>query len=135
MSATATDDEKHKIGIFLAMKHAWERKDWQSCAALMAEDGILHSVMLEPCQGRQNFHERIRKTERPNKRVVLHIRSMAVSDGRLFVERSDEIVIDGVSRFVPTVGVIEFQGDHISHWREYYDRATLLDAVQETAHR
>jgi len=132
---TASKESDQKIGIFLAMKSAWERKDWASCAALMAEDGILHSVMLEPCRGRQNFHKRIRATEKPNKQVRLHIRNIGVVDGVLFIEREDEIIMDGVSRFIPTVGIVEFAGDKISHWREYYDRATLLNAVQETAHR
>ncbi len=125
-------DESWKVKVFMDMKDAWERKDWASCAALMAEDGILQSMMLEPCRGRSNFHERIRKTERPNKKVVLHIKSIGVANGILYVERSDEIIVDGVSRFIPTMGVIEFAGDKIAHWREYYDRATLLNAIQES---
>lgn len=120
-----------KMEVFLAMKTGWEQKNWKACAELMHEDGILHSVMLEPCRGRNNFFERIKKTERPNKQVILHIRSMGVANGILYVERRDEIIVDGVSRFVPTFGVLEFDGDHIAHWREYYDRATLLDAVRE----
>lgn len=130
MSATPNDSQQ-KIDTFLAMKEAWERKDWKACADLMAEDGILHSVMLEPCRGRANFHERIRRSERPNKQVKLHIRSIGVANGVLFVERNDEIILDGVSRFIPTVGVVEFDGDRIAHWREYYDRPTLLQAIQE----
>lgn len=131
METTAMTDDEKKIQVFMQMKTAWEAKDWVACADLMAEDGILHSVMLEPCQGRQNFYERIRKTEKPNKRVILNIRSIGVAKGILYVERNDEIIIDGHSRFIPTMGVIEFAGDQIAHWREYYDRATLLHAIGE----
>lgn len=133
MLDTARDDQM-KIDTFMTMKEGWEQKDWRKCADLMAEDGILHSVMLEPCTGRENFYERVRKSEKPNKNVTLHIRSIGVAGGTLFVERSDEIVVDGVSRFVPTMGVLEFKDGKISHWREYYDRATLLNAIQEKAH-
>lgn len=132
-TATVTEDDQ-KVGIFLAMKDAWERKDWQSCADLMAEDGILHSVMLEPCHGRQNFYERIRKTEKANKEVKLHIRNIGVVGSVLFVERSDEIIVNGLSRFIPTVGILEISNGQITHWREYYDRATMLAAIQEPAH-
>ena len=133
MLDTARDDQM-KIDTFMTMKEGWEQKDWRKCADLMAEDGILHSVMLEPCTGRENFYERVRKSEKPNKSVTLHIRSIGVAGGTLFVERSDEIVVDGVSRFVPTMGVLEFKDGKISHWREYYDRATLLNAIQEKSH-
>lgn len=134
METTSRDDQK-KIDAFMAMKDGWEKKDWRQCADLMAEDGILHSVMLEPCKGRENFYERIRKTEKPNKRVKLNVRSIGVAGGVLFVERSDEIIIDGVSRFIPTVGIMEFDANNkIAHWREYYDRPTLLAAIQEPAH-
>lgn len=131
MIAPMSPDEEWKVQIFLSMKKAWENKDWSACADLLAEDGVLQSMMLEPCHGRSNFHERIRKTEKPNKDVVLHIRSMGVANGVLYVERNDEIILDGVSRFIPTMGVIEFANGKIAHWREYYDRTTLLDAIQE----
>jgi limonene-1,2-epoxide hydrolase len=55
-----------------------------------------------------------------------------VIDGALVVERSDEVVIDGVSRKVPVVGVLEFNGPLISLWKEYYDRASLLRAQGKT---
>ncbi|NMM80934.1 hypothetical protein B2J86_08360 [Acidovorax sp. SRB_14] len=125
--------DEMKISVFMAMKDGWEKKDWRACADLMAEDGILHSVMLTPCIGRENFFERVRKTEKPNKSVKLNIRTIGVANGVLFVEREDEIVLDGISRIVPTTGIIEFSGSKISHWREYYDRTTLLNAVQEPA--
>ncbi|WP_080757905.1 limonene-1,2-epoxide hydrolase family protein [Comamonas testosteroni] len=133
MAMTSLDDEL-KIQTFMTMKDCWERKDWRQCADLMTEDGILHSVMLDPCKGRENIYERIRKTEKPNKSVTLHIRSIGVASGVLFVERNDEITLDGVSHSIPTVGILEFAGEKISHWREYYDRATLLAAIQEPAH-
>lgn len=131
MTTPCPPDEAWKIELFLAMKKAWENKDWPACAALFAEDGILQSMMLEPCRGRSNFLERIRKTEKPNKDVVLHIRSIGVANGILYVERQDEIILNGISRFIPTAGVIEFAERKIAHWREYYDRATLLEAIQE----
>lgn len=100
MAMTSLDDEL-KIQTFMTMKEGWERKNWRQCADLMTEDGILHSVMLDPCKGRENIYERIRKTEKPNKSVTLHVRSIGVANGVLFVERNDEITLDGVSHFIP----------------------------------
>jgi limonene-1,2-epoxide hydrolase len=120
---------EQKKDVFREMAQAWEDKDWEKCASLLAPDGVLHSVMLEPCVGRQTFLERIEKAAKPNKQVKLHIQRMGIADDALVVERVDEITIDGVGRSVPTVGILEFNGPLISLWREYYDRPTLLKAL------
>ncbi|MGE8454364.1 MAG: limonene-1,2-epoxide hydrolase family protein [Pseudomonadales bacterium] len=126
---TSTLSTEQKKEIFREMAQAWEAKDWQKCASLIAPDGVLHSVMLDPCVGRQAFLERIEKAAKPNKHVKLHIQRMGIANEALFVERIDEIIIDGVGRSVPTVGILEFDGALISLWREYYDRPTLLKAL------
>ena len=51
-----------------------------------------------------------------------------VIDGAVVAERTDEITVDGVSRKVHVVGIMEFDGPLVSLWREYYDRAQLLRA-------
>jgi limonene-1,2-epoxide hydrolase len=125
-------NDTQKIAVFRRMADAWHRKDWRACADLLAPQGVLHSVMLEPVVGRETFFQRISALAMPNKQVTLHIRRIGVVDGALFVERSDEVVIDGVSRQVPVVGVLEFDGPLIALWREYYDRAQLLRAQGKT---
>ncbi len=134
MSTSPSSDlsDAQKIAVFRAMAEAWHRKDWRACADMLAPQGVLHSVMLEPVVGRETFFQRINGMAMPNKQVTLHIHRIGVIDGALFVERSDEVVIDGVSRKVPVVGVLEFEGPHIALWREYYDRAQLLRAQGKT---
>lgn len=121
--------DAQKIAIFREMKRAWEAKEWRTCADLFTPEGVIHSVMLEPVVGREAIYQRISKLEAPNKDVALHIHRIGVIDGALFVERSDEIVLDGISRSAPLVGVLEFEGSKISLWREYYDRAQLMRAA------
>lgn len=125
----STINDAQKIAIFKEMKRAWEAKEWRTCADLFMPEGVLHSVMLERVVGREAIYQRIVKLEAPNKEVNLHLYRMGVIDGALFVERSDEIVLDGVSRSAPVVGVLEFEGSKISLWREYYDRAQLMRAA------
>lgn len=121
--------DEQKIEVFKKMKAAWERKDWRACVDLIASNGVLHSVMLEPAVGREVLFERFANLAKPNKDVKIHIHRIGVVDGALFVERTDELIIDGVSRTVPVVGVLEFEGEHISLWREYYDRAQMMRAA------
>lgn len=124
-------NDEQKIAIFRTMEDAWQAKQWRRCADLMAPDGVLQSMMLEPVVGREVFYERMVKMERPNKQVRMHIHKIGVINGAVFAERTDEIIIDGVSRAVPVVGIMEFDGALISHWREYYDRNQLLRARGE----
>lgn len=135
MSSTINDAQK--IAIFREMARAWEAKEWRTCADLFAPGGVLHSVMIEPVVGRETIYQRIVKLSAANKQVTLHIHRIGVIDGALFVERTDEIVLDGISRSAPVVGVLEFEGSKISLWREYYDRAQLMRAAghaPETQH-
>lgn len=124
MPHTLRDEEK--IALFRKLARHWENKEWRACADLFTVDGILHSVMNEPHVGREAFYQRMLELSRPNKSVRLHIHRIGVIDGALIVERSDEIVLDGVSRSFPCMGVLEFEGPLISRWREYFDRGQLL---------
>ncbi len=129
MRAELSDEQK--IATFRAMEDAWQAKQWRRCADLFAPDGVLQSMMLEPLVGREVFFERMVRMERPNKIVRMHIHHIGVIDGRVFAERTDELIVDGVSRSVPVVGVMEFDGPLIAAWREYYDRNQLLLARGE----
>lgn len=121
-------DDSQKIAVFRAMEDAWQAKQWRVCADLLAPDGVLHSMMLEPVVGREVFYERMVKLERPNKQIRMHIHRIGVIDGAVVAERTDEIIVDGHSRNVHVVGIMEFTGPLVSVWREYYDRAQLLRA-------
>ena len=74
------------------------------------------------------MYKRQVELEKPNKQVVLHLHRVGVVQGAVVAERTDEVIIDGVSRSVPVVGIMEFDGPLISHWREYYDLAQLRRA-------
>ena len=83
--STDTDDQK-KMAVFRTMARAWHEQDWDTCASLFAPDGVLHSKMLAPIEGRDTIHARISKLGGDHKRVTLHIHRMGVIDGVLFVD-------------------------------------------------
>ena len=130
MIDSITDEQK--IAVFREMARAWQAQEWRTCADLFAPDGILHSVMLEPVVGRETIYNRISKLGGAHKKVTLNIRRIGVIDGVLFVQRTDEIVIHGKSGSCPTTGVLEFSGDKIARWSDYYDRAQLGRAAGYT---
>ena len=129
---TTTLSDAQKIETFRTMARAWHEQDWDTCASLFADDGVLHSVMLQPIVGRQAIHDRISKLGAPNKKVTLQIERIGVVDGAVVVQRVDEVVIDGRRGECPAMGVIEFNGDKIARWRDYYDRSQLGRAAGYT---
>ena len=48
-----------KIAVVEKMIDAWNRRDWKLVGDLFAEDGVLHSMMIEPVNGRPAIAERI----------------------------------------------------------------------------
>ena len=126
MNSTLSDEQK--ITVFRAMVSGWQDKQWRQCADLFAPNGVLQSMMKEPVVGREVFYERMVNLAAPNKKVTMHVHRVGIIDGAVVSERTDEVVIDGISRSVPVVGIMEFDGPLISLWREYYDLAQLRRA-------
>lgn len=121
---TMTDTEKLELS--QEMFDAWDTLDWDKVVDLFAEDGVLHSVMQEPVVGRAAIAERMGILGAKAERLKLHIKTIGIIDGRVFVERVDDFDYDGHHGEVPVVGIMRMDDGKITEWLEYYDRPTLL---------
>lgn len=115
-----------KIAVVEKMIDAWNRRDWKLVGDLFAEDGVLHSMMIEPVSGRPAIAERINALGAGIESITLHIHNIGRIGDVVVIERTDEFVYKGHHGKVPVVGILEVEGDHVKVWREYYDRAELL---------
>lgn len=131
MTKNLSDAEK--IAVFRKIAEYWKTKQWRAICDLMTPDVVLQNMMFEPVTGREHIYKRWSNMSPPNKTCTLQILRIGVVEGALVVERRDEITVDGVSRSVAVVGILEFDGPLISQWREYYDRSRLLWAQGSTA--
>lgn len=120
---------ERKLELVREMAQAWADLDWRKVAALFAEDGVLHSMMVDPIQGRDAVYKRVSGMSEGLTQITLNIAHMGVIDGLVFIERTDEFTFRGKQGSVPVVGVLQYEGDLIKVWREYYDRAHLLHAL------
>ncbi|MFC3069189.1 nuclear transport factor 2 family protein [Phenylobacterium soli] len=127
MGATLSDEQKIAKG--REMAEAWRVMDWRKVADMFTPDGVLHSMMVEPVVGREAVYKRVSGLGDGLESITLNIHHMGVIDGVLYMERTDEFVIRGRPGSAPVVGVLEFEGELIKVWREYYDRAHLLKAM------
>jgi len=133
---TATEEgaaemgDEAKMAVVRDMVDAWNTRDWDRIPTLFAENGSLHSMMVDPVIGREAIGARIGHLGDGLEEITLNLRNVGVIDGTVFVERVDSFTYNGHEGSVPVVGVIEIGDDGlITEWREYYDRAELLEAM------
>ena len=125
--ADVSDERKVEVGH--AMIAAWNAMDWDAAAAMLTEDAVLHSMMIDPIVGRDAIHKRISGLGALAESIDLQVRNMGVVNGTLYMERFDTFVCKGKPGATPVCGALEFEGDKIKVWREYYDRHHLLSEM------
>ncbi|WP_417450325.1 SgcJ/EcaC family oxidoreductase [Kordiimonas sp.] len=121
-----SDEETGALEVANAMVQAWNDLDVNRIAELFAEDGVLHSVMIDPIQGREMLRTHIGAVLNGATRLELTLKNVAVNGNVVFLERVDDFNIGDLHGAVPVVGVLVIKDGHVQEWREYYDRAQLL---------
>lgn len=132
VQATTPESDAHKLATVRQMIDAWNQRNWQQVFQLFAEDGVLQSMMLPPTVGREAIEQRIGALAKGIDSIELRVQHIGVIDGVVFIERVDDFVYHGKHGAVPVVGVVEVENGRVQAWREYYDRAQLLEAMGVT---
>jgi limonene-1,2-epoxide hydrolase len=123
------DTDAQKLATVRQMIDAWNQRNWQQVYDLFAEHGALQSMMLPPTVGRAAIQQRIGALAEGIETIELRVKHIGVVDGVVFVERVDDFVYRGKHGECPVVGVVEVENGRVKAWREYYDRAQLLQAM------
>nr|WP_310522400.1 nuclear transport factor 2 family protein [Polymorphobacter sp.] len=118
-----------KVAVVQNMITAWNTRNWPLVANLFTEDGVLHSMMIEPVVGRKAIDARVSAMGAGISEITLNIKNIGRVGDVVFIERVDSFTYNGHKGEVPVVGVLEVEGDKIKVWREYYDRAELVAAM------
>ncbi len=126
---TQTETDAARVAVVMDMVEAWNTQDWDGVVNLFAEDGSLHSMMVEPIVGREALSARIGHIGEGIDAITLNVRNIGPVGDVVFIERVDEFVFNGHAGSVPVVGVIEVEDGKVKEWREYYDRAELLEEM------
>jgi limonene-1,2-epoxide hydrolase len=128
--SASADTDAEKLATVRQMIEAWNTRNWQQVYDLFAADGVLESMMLsEPTVGREAIKKRLGVLAKDISKIELQIRHIGVANGVVFIERVDDFVYRGHHGRVPVVGVLEVEQGRVKAWREYYDRAQMLEAM------
>jgi len=125
----AADGADPRLEVAGRMVQAWNDQDWEQVYDLFAEDGVLHSMMMEPIVGRENIRARLSALEDGVERIELQIRNSGIINDVVVLERVDDFVFNGEYSRVPVVGVMEIADGKVQEWREYYDHESLVEAL------
>ncbi|HVH49069.1 MAG TPA: nuclear transport factor 2 family protein [Sphingomicrobium sp.] len=135
-SCTAQPTAKEKqvsqdpnVAVVMEMIEAWNERDGDRIADLFTEDGVLHSMMIDPIKGRETIRPRIKFLVDNATYMKIEPRNIATVGNTVFLERTDNFTFKGHTGSVPVVGVLDIKDGKVAEWREYYDRAELLEAM------
>ncbi len=122
-------EDAERLAVANDMIEAWNTMDWDRSLDLFAEDGVLHSVMIEPVVGREAIRARLTPLFQELERIELQITNMGIVNDVVMFERVDDFVYKGRQSRIPVVGVMEISNGKVDVWREYYDKASLAAAL------
>lgn len=112
---------------FLDVIRAWKVHDIDGVLAGLTDDVVWYAfVGAPPFVGKTAMRKRLEELAVGRFKEDWRIFHHAVNGSRLFVEGVDAFT-DGEGRYiaVPYAGVIEFRGDLVSGWRDYFDLGTM----------
>jgi len=122
-----SDQDAKSLAVAHEMIQAWNDQDWKKVGDMFAPDGVLHSMMLDPIEGREAVASRISALGAGVTWMNIEIENVGVINGRVYMERMDRFIYNGNRGNVPVAGVMTINEEgQVQLWRDYYDRAQLL---------
>jgi len=117
-----------KQAVLQAVIDAWcERQDIDAVLEHMTDDVVWHfsAVSVPPKTGKDGAREFLTAFKARVRNPAWRIFNLAETDDALFVEGADAFDdADGRHVVVPYMGILEFRGDRICAWRDYFDRGS-----------
>lgn len=117
-----------KKAVLQAVIDAWcERQDIDEVLSHMTDDIVWHfsAVSVPPKTGKSGAREFLTAFKARVSSPAWRIFRIAETEDALFVEGADAFdAPDGRHVVVPYMGILEFDGDRICAWRDYFDRGT-----------
>lgn len=118
------------IAVVEAVIAAFNRRDADTLASLLAEDVACAGIPLEPAQGRQATMAMLAPFLAAEE-IDWQVLAVAANGGTVFTERVDRFRFAGQGwTQVRAAGVFVIDGDgKVAEWRDYFDLAELQQAM------
>ncbi len=124
-------NNREKLAAAKQMFAAWDARDWDRIIDCFAPEGSMHSMMKEPVTGRDALEKLFDGFKDSIEALTLDIEHIGIIDDAVIAVRTDRMTVNGKRGALPAVGVIYYdENGKIRLWREYFDRATMLNEMR-----
>jgi limonene-1,2-epoxide hydrolase len=109
----------------------WASPDPERLASYFSEDAVYHNIPMESIQGREAIKEFIAGFTAVYEGIDFVVHRQISAGNLVMNERTDVLRRkDGVDVRLPVTGVFEIVDDRIAAWRDYFDLATITNALR-----
>ena len=108
----------------------WASPNPEELASYFTDDAIYHNIPMDPVQGPEAIKEFIAGFLGVFDGIDFNVHRQ-ISNGALVMNERTDVMRrkDGGQVALPVMGVFEVQGDRIAAWRDYFDMATIANAL------
>ena len=111
---------------------AWEQRDTQRIVDAFTDDGVYHSIPLQPIVGKDAIRAWV-ESFRGKPPGRLDVRRQVASEAVVLNERVDAITLNGRPVTLPICGVFDIEDGRIKAWREYFDLGPVRAAYGQNS--
>ncbi|HKP41454.1 limonene-1,2-epoxide hydrolase family protein [Mycobacterium sp.] len=108
----------------------WASPNPEEMASYFTDDAIYHNIPMDPVQGPEAIKEFIAGFLGVFDGIDFNVHRQ-ISNGALVMNERTDVMRrkDGGQVALPVMGVFEVQGDRIAAWRDYFDMASIANAL------
>jgi len=115
-------DTTHHEQLTLDFFGAWAAGDFDREVSYFADDGVYHNIPVDPLTGHEAIRGMIDMMTNGLTVEEFKVLNMQSEGPQVITERVDVFrKEDGGLIELPVMGILEFEGDKIASWREYFD--------------
>ncbi|MFT5531573.1 MAG: limonene-1,2-epoxide hydrolase [Candidatus Poriferisodalaceae bacterium] len=124
-----------RIEIVKALMRAWSAHDVEGVVALVSDDVEWHyAVGQPPVHGKEHMAKFLSRLSKHQLQLAWRLVHHAENGDVLLVEGVDDYVNPSGNRVqVPYMGAYEFDGNTVTHWRDYVDMTSMQNAEKGDA--
>ena len=119
------------IDVVTAFLHAMEQKDYDTGLQYVADDCVYVNGPTGTMHGPGGVRAALEPFFAPVLENVFAIKRQVASGATVFIERLDRHRLPNGWVELPVTGVFEVHDGRINVWNEYFDLATLMNAMAE----